>query len=265
MNIARFLLMAVFSAMAFASCSSGPDAEMLCDGVPLELAEWRSRVLSDVRYDLHFRITSDSDTEIKACESVSFTLAEKADAVLDFAGERAGEVRVSIDSAEIPVRIVNEHIVIPSKYLVKGRNVIDMEFIAGNSALNRRDGCIYTLFVPDRARTVFPCFDQPDIKAGYALTLDIPEQWKAVSNAPLADTCSDARSLSCTAGLDAGLGRWTFALSDPLPTYLFAFAVGEFEYQYFPEYRTGAFHRGKDPAQTAQIPEITREVRFALD
>ena len=265
MNIARFLLMAIFSAMAFASCSSGPDAEMLCDGVPLELAEWRSRVLSDVRYDLHFRITSDSDTEIKACESVSFTLAEKADAVLDFAGERAGEVRVSIDSAEIPVRIVNEHIVIPSKYLVKGRNVIDMEFIAGNSALNRRDGCIYTLFVPDRARTVFPCFDQPDIKARYALTLDIPEQWKAVSNAPLADTCSDARSLSCTAGLDAGLGRWTFALSDPLPTYLFAFAVGEFEYQYFPEYRTGAFHRGKDPSQTAQIPEIAREVRFALD
>ena len=265
MNIARFLLMAVFSAMAFASCSSGPDAKMLCDGVPLELAEWRSRVLSDVRYDLHFRITSNSDTEIKACESVSFTLTEKADAVLDFAGERAGEVRVSIDSAEIPVRIVNEHIVIPSKYLVKGRNVIDMEFIAGNSALNRRDGCIYTLFVPDRARTVFPCFDQPDIKARYALTLDIPEQWKAVSNAPLADACSDARSLSCTAGLDAGLGRWTFALSDPLPTYLFAFAVGEFEYQYFPEYRTGAFHRGKDPAQTAQIPEIAREVRFALD
>ena len=265
MNIARFLLMAVFSAMAFASCSSGPDAEMLCDGVPLELAEWRSRVLSDVRYDLHFRITSDSDTEIKACESVSFTLAEKADAVLDFAGERAGEVRVSIDSAEIPVRIVNEHIVIPSKYLVKGRNVIDMEFIAGNSALNRRDGCIYTLFVPDRARTVFPCFDQPDIKARYALTLDIPEQWKAVSNAPLADACSDARSLSCTAGLDAGLGRWRFALSDPLPTYLFAFAVGEFEYQYFPEYRIGAFHRGKDQAQTAQIPEIAREVRFALD
>ena len=129
--------MAVFSAMAFASCSSGPDAEMLCDGVPLELAEWRSRVLSDVRYDLHFRITSDSDTEIKACESVSFTLTEKADAVLDFAGERAGEVRVSIDSAEIPVRIVNEHIVIPSKYLVKGRNVIDMEFIAGNSEVLR--------------------------------------------------------------------------------------------------------------------------------
>lgn len=270
MSSARNFLMTVLSALMFASCSSGPDGEMLCDGVPLQLAEWRSGVLSDVRYDLHFRIISDSDTEIKACESVSFILSEKVDAVLDFAGESAGEVRVSIDSAEIPVRIVNEHIVIPSKYLVKGRNVIDMEFIAGNSALNRRDGCIYTLFVPDRARTVFPCFDQPDIKAGYALTLDIPEQWKAVSNSPLAEDCADllygsSSEVSIEQDIMPGLRRWEFSPTAPLPTYLFAFAAGEFEYQYFSEYRTGAFHRGKDPAQTAQIPEIAREVRFALD
>lgn len=270
MSSARNFLMTVLSALMFASCSSGPDGEMLCDGVPLQLAEWRSGVLSDVRYDLHFRIISDSDTEIKACESVSFILSKKVGAVLDFAGERAGEVRVSIDSAEIPVRIVNEHIVIPSKYLVKGRNVIDMEFIAGNSALNRRDGCIYTLFVPDRARTVFPCFDQPDIKAGYALTLDIPEQWKAVSNSPLAGDCADllygsSSEVSIEQDILPGLRRWTFSPTAPLPTYLFAFAAGEFEYQYFPQYRTGAFHRGKDPAQTAQIPEIAREVRFALD
>ena len=270
MSSARNFLMTVLSALMFASCSSGPDGEMLCDGVPLELAEWRSRVLSDVRYDLHFRIISDSDTEIKACESVSFILSKKVDAVLDFAGERAGEVRVSIDSSEIPVRIVNEHIVVPGKYLVKGRNVIDIEFIAGNSALNRREGCIYTLFVPDRARTVFPCFDQPDIKAGYTLTLDIPEQWKAVSNSPLAGDCADLlygsfSEVSIEQDILPGLRRWVFSPTAPLPTYLFAFAAGEFEYQYFSEYRTGAFHRGKDPAQTAQIPEIAREVRFALD
>ncbi|MGN1232692.1 MAG: M1 family aminopeptidase, partial [Candidatus Cryptobacteroides sp.] len=51
----------------------------------------------------------------------------------------------------------------------------------------------------------------------------------------------------------------------PLPTYLFAFAAGEFEYQYFPQYRAGAFHRANDAARTAQIPEIAREVGFALD
>ena len=90
MSSARNFLMTVLSELMFASCSSGSDGEMLCDGVPLQLAEWRSGVLSDVRYDLHFRIISDSDIEIKACESVSFILSKKVDAVLDFAGDRAG-------------------------------------------------------------------------------------------------------------------------------------------------------------------------------
>ena len=102
------------------------------------------------------------------------------------------------------------------------------------------------------------------------MTLDIPEQWKAVSNSPLAGDCADLlygsfSEVSIEQDILPGLRRWVFSPTAPLPTYLFAFAAGEFEYQYFPEYRTGAFHRGKDPAQTAQIPEIAREVRFALD
>jgi len=36
--------------------------------------------------------------------------------------------------------------------------------------------------VPDRARTLFPCFDQPDMKALFTLALEIPATWKAVAN-----------------------------------------------------------------------------------
>ena len=102
------------------------------------------------------------------------------------------------------------------------------------------------------------------------MTLDIPEQWKAVSNSPLAGDCADLlygsfSEVSIEQDILPGLRRWVFSPTAPLPTYLFAFAAGEFEYQYFPEYRTGAFHRGKDPAQTAQIPEIAREVGFAIE
>ncbi|MGM9740702.1 MAG: M1 family metallopeptidase [Candidatus Cryptobacteroides sp.] len=254
----------IMAAMILSSCAAQTNGGILDSGVSLQLARWRSEVICDVEYDIHFAIIGNDD--IKACESVAFTMTRKSDLVLDFAGERAGEVKVSIDSAEIPVRIVNEHIVLPAKYLVKGRNVIDIEFFAGTSALNRREDYVYTLFVPDRARTVFPCFDQPDIKARFALTLDIPGNWKAVSNAPLADTTSVICQYDMPApGPEPGLRRWKFTLSDPLPTYLFAFAAGEFEYQYFPQYRTGAFYRGKDEAETAQIPEIAREVGFALD
>ena len=41
---------------------------------------------------------------------------------------------------------------------------------------------MYTLLVPDRARTLFPCFDQPDMKATFELSLTLPEEWVAVSN-----------------------------------------------------------------------------------
>ena len=260
-SIRKFAVL-IMTAMILSSCSTQPG--ILDAGVSLRLAQWRSEVVTDVEYDIYFSIAGNN--EISACESIAFTMTRKADLVLDFAGGRAGEVKVSIGSAEIPVRIVNEHVVVPAKYLVKGRNIIDIEFIAGTSALNRREDYVYTLFVPDRARTVFPCFDQPDIKARFALTLDIPERWKAVSNAPLADTLSIiCQSKMPTPGPEPGLRRWKFSLSDPLPTYLFAFAAGDFEYQYFPQYRTGAFYRGKDPAETAQIPEIAREVGFALD
>ena len=256
------------AAMMLSSCATQTYRGMIDTGVSLQLARWRSEVVCDVEYDIYFPITGNDD--IKACESVAFTMNRKADLVLDFAGGRAGDVKVSIDSVGIPVRIVNEHIVVPARYLDKGRNVVDIEFIAGTSALNMREDYVYTLFVPDRARTVFPCFDQPDLKARFALTLDIPEHWKAVSNAPLSDTLSticrdDKPAYGNNAELYPGLRRWKFALSEPLPTYLFAFAAGEFEYQYFPQYRTGAFYRGKDPAETAQIPEIAREVGFALD
>ena len=67
--------------------------------------------------------------------------------------------------------IENEHILIDQKYLKSERNQITFKFLAGNSALNRRDGYLYTLFVPDRARTMFPCFDQPNLKANYSFLL----------------------------------------------------------------------------------------------
>ena len=55
-------------------------------------------------------------------------------------------------------------------------------FTAGDQSLNRNDEFLYTLLVPDRARTLFPCFDQPDMKALYTLSLEVPMTWKAVSN-----------------------------------------------------------------------------------
>ncbi|HWJ26360.1 MAG TPA: M1 family aminopeptidase, partial [Flavisolibacter sp.] len=77
---------------------------------------------------------------------------------------------------------------------------------------------LYTLLVPDRARTVFPCFDQPDLKANFQLTLQIPQEWVAVTNAPLIDSVLQENSKALH-----------FGLSDKISTYLFSFVAGKFD------------------------------------
>src|SRR6202000_1862465 len=97
----------------------------------------------------------------------------------------------------------------------KGNNTISLRFKAGNAPLNRNNDCLYTLLVPDRARTLFPCWDQPDLKAVFSLTLTVPAGWKAMGNGPLLD--STVMGDSC---------RFRFGPSDRISTYLFSFVAG---------------------------------------
>ena len=68
--------------------------------------------------------------------------------------------------------------------------------------------------MPDRARTAFSPFDQPDIRARYDLTLDVPANWTAIANAPLESVAEQAKK-----------ARYRFATSDPISSYLFFLAA----------------------------------------
>ncbi|MFN0251434.1 MAG: M1 family metallopeptidase [Kofleriaceae bacterium] len=78
---------------------------------------------------------------------------------------------------------------------------------------------IYTQLEALYARRVFPCFDEPDNKVPWKLTLDVPSKLVAVSNTPIASETP----------LDGDKKRVEFAVTKPLPTYLVAFGVGPFE------------------------------------
>jgi alanyl aminopeptidase len=78
---------------------------------------------------------------------------------------------------------------------------------------------VYSQFEAIYARRAFPCFDEPDNKVPWKLTLDVPAKLVAVANAPqIAES-----------PLDAGRKRVEFAPTKPLPSYLIAFGVGPFE------------------------------------
>ena len=78
---------------------------------------------------------------------------------------------------------------------------------------------VYTQFEAVYARRAFPCFDEPDNKVPWQLTLDVPSTSVAVSNTlPQRETpAQDGRK------------QISFAETKPLPSYLVAFGVGPFE------------------------------------
>ena len=165
-------------------------------GVPQPLAEDRAAHIRSVRYELHFRIPTEKSEPVRGRETVRFELAAPREIVLDF--EQKRERIVSVDR---PFEFADGHIVIPASATKAGENAIRIEFLAGDESLNRNDDYLYTLFVPARARYAFPCFDQPNLKARYSLTLDAPAGWQTVWN----------------------------QTDQPIPTYLFAFAAGKFQ------------------------------------
>jgi aminopeptidase N len=174
---------------------------------------------------------------------LTVTLAAPRRIVIDFSApkERVRGVRVG-EAAIIPV-YVEDHLIIPADATRAGENRVSIEFAAGDDALNRNDDFLYTLFVPARAHLTFPCFDQPDIKARYTLTLEVPDGWETVANAPEVGREGSADRV-----------RVRFGETRPLPTYLFGFVAGKFSVER--AMRNGRemrmFHRETDAAKVAR-------------
>ena len=231
-------------------------------GVSAELARERHDRIARPVYELRFDIPDNVAEDVTGSLKLSFNYTPAGgELALDFlpGADKLGKVKVNgkLFGAAEGLSVEKEHIFIPDRALKKGKNSIEISFTADSRHLNRRDDYLYTLFVPDHARSVFPCFDQPDIKGEFRLTLTVPESWHAVGNSKVA---KEKR-------LKDGRREVRFLPTEPLSTYLFAFAAGNFKYDEFiaPEGRKiGAFHRETDPKRVAQLPQVIAEVEQAL-
>src|SRR5712691_10829889 len=206
-----------------------PSRPGLEPGVSLELAQWRATHYRDVRYALQLAATPGAD-KLHGTLRIEVSLSRGVpDLVLDWRPAphaRAWEIRVNGKVAD--ARLERDHLIVARSLLHAGRNRVTLRFespiaISGSAVtryLDREDGSeyLYTLFVPADASSTFPCFDQPDLKARFALELALPKAWTAVSNS----------SVVATEEAQDGTHRIRFAETRPISTYLFAFAAGPF-------------------------------------
>ena len=222
-------------------------------GVSRTLALERAKHIGNLAYDLSFRIPEDKSEPVEGSETLTFTLDSRQTVLLDFREWPENIRSLTVNGKDTPIRWESEHLLL--KNLKAGENRIDIGFIPGDQALNRNDGYLYTLLVPALARTVFPCFDQPNLKAVFSLKLDIPEKWVAVSDGGL-----------CDEFLEGGRKHLTFNATKPIPTYLFSFVAGDFQVaeETVDGFPMHLYYRETDPDKLAQIPEVFRQVASAV-
>lgn len=227
-------------------------------GVSRELASFRKKQMENVQYQLFFSLPASRKEPVKGTVGISFRLVEKGPVLIDFRGTAEQITDLRLNGREVAYRVENEHILLAADDMTKGVNEITIAFISSDQSLNRREDFLYTLLVPDRARTLFPCFDQPDMKSVFTLALEIPSDWEAVANGAVQTT--DTTSLT-------GRKRVRFGQTEPLSTYLFSFVAGKLERQTYSRggREISLYHRETDPKKIAQCPEIAGEVFDALE
>jgi aminopeptidase N len=243
----------VLVATMLAACADRPEPPDPAPGVPRALAEQRARTITDLRYDIRFDIPATRDSTVTGEVTAHFTLADTdAPLVLDFRAPPAHVLGVRLDGDSVPWRVVPDHVVIPARALSPGPHAVTVRFRSTDDALNRGDDFLYALFVPDRASTAFPVFEQPDLKARWTVTLTVPAAWEALANGALVtrDSGNAARHLL------------RFAETEPLSSYLVSFAAGRLARE--EAVRDGRtftmYHRETDAARVAR----NREAIFDL-
>jgi aminopeptidase N len=238
----------------FLSCAAF--AQSAPEGIPRELARQRAAQIGNVRYELKFTIDP-KNTTITGREFLTFILKEKPlqDVLLDY---RDGTVATVLANGNPQSeKQDNGHLHLSAVALHAGENKVEIEFTshvapAGKPFTrydDRDDGSayIYTLFVPMDASMAFPCFDQPDMKGRFKLTVNVPDDWSVVSNTATEGVV--ARRF----GID-----WPFAETKPISTYLFAFAAGPFKKLESPGLTTLYVRKSKLARARAEGPEVQK-------
>jgi aminopeptidase N len=111
-----------------------------------------------------------------------------------------------------------------------------------------------TQFESCDARQTFPSFDEPNLKATFDFTIEIPEDQVALSNMPEKETIKSSKS---------GWKIVSFEKTPVMSTYLLAWAFGDFEYV---EDFTRRKYDGKSlPVRVYTTRGLKEQGRYALE
>ena len=192
-------------------------------------AETRDRAeLVSVRgYEIELDV-SQGDSVFLSTTRISFGCASPgAGTYVDLLAESAGEVRsITLNGRELDpgAHFADGRITLPSLDAENTLRVV-ASLAYSTPGFHRStdpvDGKVYTYtkFEPDHARRVFACFEQPDLKAPFTISVIAPADWTVIATQPTPEP---------TPGPTSGLARWDFPPTPRLSTYLMHVTAGEY-------------------------------------
>ncbi|MDP4039392.1 MAG: aminopeptidase N [Candidatus Pacearchaeota archaeon] len=201
-----------------------------------DFASKRSDLISDISYRLQISLKKKAKTYEGNC-TINFTTKKKDQIVIN---TTAKIKKILINNEEIQsdiLKITKKYLItIPKNLIKKGKNKVSIQY---SSEYNHngegfhqfidadKKEYIFSDFEPFKAHEMFPCFDQPDMKAHFNLEVKAPKEWKLISN-----TSEQSSKLIPKSNYKNTIFKQTPKIS----TYLFHLSAGDY-HEFKSEYK----------------------------
>ena len=211
------------------------------DNLTREQAAARARLLRVTSYDVDLDLTS-SETTFRSRTLIRFACTEPgAGTFLELTAPTVHVLRLNgrdldVDAAFDGYRIALSDLAEANEVEV----VADCAYSRTGEGLHRfvdpvdGEAYLYSQFETNDAHRMYACFDQPDLKAVFRLTVTTPEHWTAISNSPAdseiieSGVASESASDSASDSRLRRRRRWVFAETPVMSTYITALVAGPY-------------------------------------
>ncbi|MCW1804754.1 aminopeptidase N [Brachybacterium squillarum] len=201
---------------------------MTSENLTREEARRRASFLSTATYDIRLDLTTGPET-FRTETTIAFTASAAEETFLDLIARTVHEIELNGELLEDPSsRFDGARVKLPA--VREGENTVRV--LADGVYMNTGEGLhrfvdpvddevyLYTQFEVSDARRMFACFEQPDLKAAFRLTVTAPDHWRVISNSPTPEPVPLSHR--------ENVATWAFEPTETISTYLVALIAGDY-------------------------------------
>ena len=188
-------------------------------------AEERSKHLSITSYDVTIDVTHGGETFVARSEVRFECSLDGYKTFIDAVGKRI--ISATLNGQSIDTSSYDGESLHIDGLTAKNHLIVEIEGIYSKNgeglqySVDPADGEAYLYSQGETAyiRRMYPCFDQPDLKATFSLTAIVPSHWEVISNSPVTSKTVDSKTAT-----------WKFDPTPRISTYITALIAGPYSY-----------------------------------